>query len=73
MFNHLHKLLDQLPSNIKPSLVYIAGYVSRKDKDDEDDSFLHYGNYGNYTSALDGGGLKIPGDTVCECWYIKCL
>ena len=57
MFNHLHELLDQLPFDIKSSLVYIAGYVSRKDNEDDDDTFLHYGTYGNFTSASDRGGL----------------
>ena len=51
---------------MKPLLVYIASYVSRKDKYDED-TFSHYSNYGNYTSALDRGGLKIPGHAICEC------
>ena len=42
IFNHLHKLLDRLTSDIKSSLVYIAGYVSKKDQDDDDDTFSHY-------------------------------
>ena len=71
VFNHLHELLDQLPFDIKSSLVYIAGYVSRKDNEDDDDTFLHYGTYGNFTSASDRGGLKIPNDTYCEWVFLS--
>ena len=71
MFNHLHELLDQLPFDVKSSLVYIAGYVSRKDNEDDDDTFLHYGTYGNFTSASDRGGLKIPNDTYCEWVFLR--
>ena len=71
MFNCLHELLDQLPSDIKSSLVYIAGYVSRKDNEDDNDTFFHYGNYGNFTSALDCGGLKIPSNTICEWVFLS--
>ena len=43
---------------LKSSLVYIAGYVSKKGLEIKDDTFCYYNMYGNYTSSLDRGGFE---------------
>ena len=52
-------------------LVYIAGYVTAKDKSDCDteDSHFYYDKYGSFTEYLNRGGLHVPGDSVCQ-WVI---
>ena len=52
-------------------LVYIAGYVTAKDKSDCDteDSHFYYYKYGSVTEYLNRGGLHVPGDSVCQ-WVI---
>ena len=52
-------------------LVYIAGYVTAKDKSDCDieDSHFYYDKYGSFTEYLNRGGLHVPGDSICQ-WVI---
>ena len=49
------EVFDELPSleasvnrETKINLVYIAGYVSRKNSSDDDDTYNYYENYGSY-------------------------
>ena len=72
MINNLDSYVDKLSAETYSSLLYIAGYVFRKDSDIEDDTFFHYETYGRFTSMLDRGGLKLPGDTACE-WVFHSL
>ena len=69
--------LDDLPE-IEPSvsagdmesLVYISGYISRKDLDmNLNATYMYYEKYGSYTQQPDHGGLNIPCDTVCQ-WCV---
>ena len=50
------------------ALIYIAGYVIRKEEQTEDTYFL-YEKYGGYTNELNRGGLTKPGDSVSQ-WVI---
>ena len=70
------ELLDNLPQeenklvdDEKISLVYIAGYVTRKDLKVSEDTFFYYEKYGSYTQHLDRGGLKHANDLTCQ-WVI---
>ena len=60
-------------ADVKQSLVYIAGYITRKDNKSsgEQDTLLYFDQYGCYTRALNRGRLSIPGDSVCQ-WTIFC-
>ena len=71
LFDNLNELEKNLTDDVKESLVYIAGYVCRKDDTDECDTFAYYDRYGIYTSMLDRGGLKIPGDTICQWVFLS--
>ena len=52
---------DNLPYEVKSTLTYIAGYVTRKDEKNYSDTFSYFKTYGNFTSDLDRirGGLCI--------------
>ena len=47
------------------ALVYIAGYIVRKDTE-IDDSHEYYEKYGSFTDNLNRGGLSLPGDSACQ-------
>ena len=64
LLNNLERFMDKVPYDVKLSLVYIAGYVFRKDSEIESDTYYHYESYGHFTAIIDRGGLNIPGDTV---------
>ena len=71
IFDNLPELEDSIPLETKMSLVYITGYVTRKDKElDEDLLFnqttFYHQKYGSYTDRLDRGGLNIPSDCACQ-------
>ena len=70
ILDSLNDLLPQLQIQTKETLVYIAGYVSRNDEN-ADDSFSYYKLYGSYLSSLNRGGLKIPGDDMCEWLFLS--
>ena len=81
MFHWTHEfceLIESLPemeNSVKPevkcSLVYIAGYVIRKDTNLKEDSFGYFEKYGGFTSSLNRGGLVQAGDSACQ-WTIFC-
>ena len=67
LFNKLPELEDSLANDVKESLLYVAGYVVRRDSDDHvEDTFSYYDKYGDFTKELNRGGLKIPSDSVCQ-------
>ena len=77
VFDGLPELGDFVALNVKMSLVYIAGYVTRKDHTKSDyDLFghttFHYKKYGDYAQALDCGGLNVPTDHACQ-WAFFCF
>lgn len=72
----LCELIESLPvmensvkKEVKCSLVYIAGYVVRKDANLKEDSFRYFEEYGGFTSSLNRGGLVQAGDSACQ-WSI---
>ena len=70
--DNIAELEALVPAATKSVLVYIAGYVTRKDVDG-DSAFdtSYYEEFGEYTRSLDRGGLKIPSDRSCQ-WTILC-
>lgn len=73
-FDNLEELESSVSSETKSVLVYVAGYVTRKDKELDEMSLLeqttfYYQKYGDYTNSLDRGGLNIPSDRACQ-WTI---
>ena len=69
--------LPSLESNVAfdevQALVYVAGYVTKKD-DPEIDSFhtfFYYEKFGCYTQSMNRGGLNLPNDVACQ-WCIFC-
>ena len=73
VFDNLPQLEDTIPDDAKFSLVYIAGYVVRKQETtvNPEDTRSYYERYGTYTDALNRGGLTIPGDSACQ-WVFFC-
>ena len=57
------KLLLQLRADITD---LIAGYVVRKNIDDFEDTYIYHEKYGDFINDVNRGGLKIPGDSVCQ-------
>ena len=61
---------------LETGLVYIAGYVTRKDeelpeKDLLDATTFYFEKYGSYTDELDRCQLNIPTDSACQ-WTCFC-
>ena len=74
MFDNLPALESSVPSETKMSLVYIAGYITRKDPELSENQLLeqttsYYQKYGKFIDSLDRGGLNIPCDCCCQ-WTI---
>ena len=67
----LPELEYSLKDEIKHSLVYIAGYVTRRDDvcEESEDTYNYFEKFGEYTSSLDRGGLKKANDSTCQ-WTI---
>ena len=54
------------------SLVYISGYIVRKDVDlDLNATYTYYEKHGSFTQKLIRGGLQIPHDMACQ-WCVFC-
>ncbi|XP_065660880.1 uncharacterized protein LOC136084588 [Hydra vulgaris] len=70
IFDNLPELENILSINVKITLIYIAGFVVRNDKD-SDDSYFYYEKFRDLTEEINRGGLTIPGDLVCQ-WVIYC-
>ena len=76
VFDNLVQLENSLTISTKTALVYIAGYVTRKDeelpeKDLLDVTTFYFEKYGSYTDELDRGQLNIPTDRACQ-WTCFC-
>ena len=71
VFDSLPQLEETLPYDVKSTLVYIAGYVTRKDESNTNDTFNYAEQFGRFTFGLDRGGLNIPDDSICE-WVGFC-
>ena len=70
-------ILEELETSIQPavmqSLVYIAGYVTRKENEsaDDEESYVYFKKHGAYQEELDRGKLKKPTDKVVQ-WVAFC-
>ncbi|GFN97237.1 group XV phospholipase a2 [Plakobranchus ocellatus] len=67
------EMVEELPNmeysvkdDVKYSLVYIAGYVIRKDKEVVEDSSSYFEKFGSFTLSLSRGGLVQAGDSACQ-------
>ena len=65
ILDSLPDLEKKLPSDIIMTLIYLAGYVGRND-DEIHDTYFYYEIHGNYLKDMNRGGIKIPGDTICQ-------
>lgn len=77
VFDNLTDLESSIPLETKMSLVYIAGYITRKDADLSENEMLeqttfYHQKYGKFTNELDRGGLNIPSDCCCQ-WTFFCF
>ena len=70
-FDELEQLEDSLPDTTKQSLLYIAGYVTRKDEPSEEDSFIYYEKHGHFQKELDRGKLTKAHDKAAQ-WTCLC-
>ena len=66
VLDNLHQLENSLEYETKNALVYIAGYISRKDDEECEDTQYYYKQYGSFTDELNRGKLKLPGDSICQ-------
>ena len=71
VFDNIVELESSLTIETKMALVYIAGYVTRKDKELSEIDMMevttfYYKKYGSYTDELDRGQLNIPTDCACQ-------
>ena len=76
VFDHLIQLEYSLTIETKMAIVYIAGYVTRKDKDfSETDTMevptFYYKKHGSYTDELDRGQLNISIDCTCQGTFLS--
>lgn len=73
-FDQLPDLEASVTTETKQSLVYIAGYLTRKASypNEDEDSYDYYERYGQYINKLNRGSLKTPGDIVCQ-WTFLCF
>ena len=69
IFDLLPELEMSLSDDVKMTLVYIAGYVSRHEDNSHEGYFAYYKYYGSYLQEHNRGGLKIPRDCICQ-WVI---
>ena len=56
---------------MKSTLVYIAGYIAKKEESNANDTFDYVKNFWRFTFGLDRGGLNAPGDSIRE-WLCFC-
>ena len=70
LIRNLPLLEKQLPSDVKMVLVYISRYDVRHESDNDDTCSI-YLQHGSYLNIVNRGGLKIPGDCVCQ-WVFFC-
>ena len=71
IFDNLEKLERSIPLAKKMALVYIVGYVTRKDPELSEKDLLslttfYHQKFGDYLDSLDRGSLNIPSDCSCQ-------
>ena len=72
VFDNLPELEDKVQAESLLSIVYIAGYVQRKNGYDYTDTKFYYIKCGAYIDDLNRGGLVIPFDNIVQ-WCIFCF
>ena len=77
IFDSLPEMEGSIPQETKMSLVYIAGYITRNDKELSENELLglttfYHKKFGSITDSLDRGGLNIPSDCACQ-WTFFCF
>ena len=71
--DNLEHMEATLSKYIKMVLVYIARYITRKNKDNsKSDTYFYFEKYGDHTKELNRGGLRIPIDHTCQ-WLFFCF
>ena len=68
IMDNLPTLEEKLSAETISALLYIAGYVIRRDEQHED-TYSFCEKYGTYLDELNRGGLTKPGDSVVQ-WVI---
>ncbi|GFO14883.1 group XV phospholipase a2 [Plakobranchus ocellatus] len=72
MVEELPNMEHSVKDDVKYSLVYIAGYVIRKDKEVVEDSCSYFEKFGAFTLSLSRGGSSSGRrDSACQ-WTIFC-
>ena len=72
IFDTLPEHEDSLSEETKQSLVYVAGYVFRKDQTTlTEGTDFYFKKYGKFTTDQDRGGLTYPNDCACQ-WTFFC-
>jgi len=66
VFDNLPELEFSLTDDVKMSLVYIAGYISRHEDEAHEGAYAYYDHYGGYLKEHNRGGLKVPRDCICQ-------
>ena len=69
IMDNLPKCEERLSEDTRMALIYIAGYIVRKDY--IEDTFKYHQKYGAFVNDLNRGGLTIPGDSACQ-WSFYC-
>ena len=77
ILDNLQDLEFSIADDVKKSLIHIAGYVKRNDKELTDYELLdqttfYCQKYGQFSKFLDRGVLKIPTDNLCQ-WIFFCF
>ena len=64
-FDSLPELeLSLRAQNNHMALLYIAGYVCRRNKEDPEDTFVYFEKYGRYNGTFSRGKFNIPADSI---------
>ena len=63
VFDNLPKLEISLPTDVKETSVYIAGYIIHKEMP-VDGTFNYFSKFGDFTNEMSRGGLAKPTDTL---------
>ena len=70
--DNLIELEESIPRETMLSLVYIAGYIEKLNKESSMDTMFYYEKYGDYFNALDRGNLTKPTDSIVQ-WTVFCF
>ena len=65
VFDNVEALEKSLNIDVKEALIYIAGYITRKDKSGSG-TFFYFDKFGMYQKEIDRGKLAVPCDAVVQ-------